>query len=152
VLDIYIDADACPVKDEVYRVARRWNLKVFVVCNSHLNVPKDESIQLVQVDTRDFNAADDWIAERVQADDIVITRDIPLADRCIKKGARVLGPTGRLLDEDSIGSAVATRDLMDQLRGMGAITGGGPPPMEKKDRAHFLAQLHQIIQAVRRDR
>src|SRR2546426_941345 len=124
-LTIYIDADACPVKDEVYRVARRYAMHVAVVANAPLRVPADALIELVV--RRGFGAADDWIAEQAGPGDIVITADIPLAARCLAKAARVLDPKGRALKDTDIGSALATRDLMDELRQSGIVTGGAAP-------------------------
>ncbi len=147
-LHIFIDADACPVKQEVYRVARRYQLDVTLVANSRMRVPNERWITLEVVKDR-FDAADDWIAEHVQPDDIVVTADIPLANRCIKKGGRVIGPTGKPFTEDNIGSAVATRDLLSELRSAGEIT-GGPPPLRKRDRSRFLQQLDNVIQSIRR--
>lgn len=149
-LDIYVDADGCPVKEEIYKVARRYELKVFVVSNRRIHVPLEVGIQGVVVGDA-FDAADDWIADRVGDDDIVVTADLPLAQRCIQAGARVLGPKGQVHDENSIGSALAARELLDQLRQMGEMT-GGPAPMGKQDRSHFLSRLDQMIQAVRRGR
>jgi hypothetical protein len=148
-LHIFVDADACPVKEEVYRVARRCRLEVTVVANSWMRVPDEQGITL-EVVTGGFDAADDWIVEHVQADDIVVTADIPLASRCLKAGARVLGSTGRPFTEDNIGDALATRELLSELRDAGQVT-GGPPPLEKRDRSRFLQELDQVIQAVRRD-
>ena len=145
---IYIDADACPVKDEIYRVAKRYSLRVFVVSNSAMFVPPRSDLGRVVV-KGGLNVADDWIADRVEAGDIVITADIPLADRCISRGARVLGPRGNAFTETSIGEALATRDLLDTLRGSGMI-GGGPPPFGPKDRSKFLAKLDETIQALQR--
>jgi uncharacterized protein YaiI (UPF0178 family) len=147
-LDIYIDADGCPVKEEVYRVADRYQLKVFVVANKPINIPFDARIEMVVVESGP-DIADDWIAEHIGAGDIAITADILLADRCIKKQARVLGTKGIEFTEDNIGSAVADRELMKNLRQFGEIK-GGPAPMEKKDRSLFLGKLDQIIQAIRR--
>lgn len=147
-LDIYVDADGCPVKDEVYKVARRYGLMVYVVSNRRIHVPFEEKLRAVVVgDT--FDAADDWIAERVGTDDLVITADLPLADRCIKAGAAVLGPKGQIHDENSIGAALASRELMDQLRQMGMQT-GGPSPMDPRGRSTFLARLDETIQRIRR--
>ena len=146
--NIFVDADGCPVKDEVYRVARKYELKVHVVSNSYLNVPADPRIERVVVG-RELDAADIWIAEHVGAGDIVVTTDIPLADRCLKRGARVLYARGREFNADSIGTQMATRDLMNDLRLMG-LTTAGPPPAAKKDRSRFLAKLHEIIQALLR--
>lgn len=148
-LHIYVDADACPVKQEVYRVARRYELDVTLVANAWMRTPDDQGITL-EVVQDSFDAADDWIVDRVEADDIVITADIPLASRCMEKGARALGSTGRPFTEDNIGEAVATRDLLAVLRGGGEIT-GGPPPMTKRDRSRFLQALDEIIQAIRRE-
>lgn len=147
---VFVDADACPVKDEVYRVALRYGLNVTLVSNSWLRTPREDWLELVIVDP-ELDAADAWIIEQVVKDDIVITADIPLASECLKKGARVLGPRGRPFTEDSIGSALATRELLSQLRDMGEMS-GGPPPFEKKDRSQFLQALDQMIQAVRRGR
>lgn len=147
-LHIYVDADACPVKQEVYRVANRYRLDVTVVANAWMRVPDERRIAL-EVVKNGFDAADDWIVEHVQAHDIVITADIPLASRCVKKGARVLSPTGRPFTEDNIGEVLATRDLMYDLRATGEIT-GGPPPLKPRDRSRFLQQLDNIIQSVRR--
>jgi uncharacterized protein YaiI (UPF0178 family) len=147
-LHIYIDADACPVKQEVYRVAKRYRLDVTLVTNSWMRVPDERWIAL-EVVGEGFDAADDWIVEQVQPHDIVITADIPLASRCIKEGARVIGTTGKPFTEDNIGSALAIRDLLSELRGAGEIT-GGPPPLQKRDRSRFLQQLDEVIQSLRR--
>ena len=143
---IYIDADGCAVKPEIYKVAARYKLKVLVIANKPLNIPLDENIEMIVV-AGNFDAADDWIADHIQADDIAITADILLADRILKKKARALGPKGKEFTEDSIGSALATRELMANLRHMGQVT-GGPSSMQPKDRSQFLSQLDQIIQAV----
>ncbi|MCB1164155.1 MAG: YaiI/YqxD family protein [Candidatus Krumholzibacteriia bacterium] len=147
-LHIYIDADACPVKDEVYRVAARYGLSVTLVANSWMRTPREDWLRL-EVVAEGADAADDWIVERVEAEDIVITADIPLAARCLKAGARALGTTGRPFTEDNIGHVLATRDLMTELRDAGAKT-SGPPPLRKQDRSLFLQQLDQMIQAIRR--
>ena len=147
-LDIYVDADGCPVKNEVYRVAERYGLQVYLVANAWMRVPSRDYIELVLVDAG-LDVADDWIAEHVAEGDIVVTADIPLADRCIKRGARVLSPRGRVFSEESIGSALATRDLLSYLREVGTIT-GGPAPFEKRDRSQFLQRLDEIIQAIQR--
>ncbi len=149
-MHIFIDADACPVKDEVYRVAQRYSLAVTLVANSWMRVPQNKYIHL-EVVSDGFDAADDWIAEQAERDDIVITADIPLAGRCLKKGARVLGPSGKPFTEDNIGSALATRELLSELRDLGEI-GGGPPPFSKRDRSLFLQQLDQIINAILKKR
>ena len=147
-LHIFIDADACPVKQEVYRVASRFGLDITLVANSWMRVPNERWIALEVVEDG-FDAADDWIVEHVQPHDIVVTADIPLASRCVKEGARVIGPTGKPFTEDNIGQAVATRDLLSELRDAGEIT-GGPPPLKKRDRSRFLQQLDEVIQSIRR--
>ncbi len=147
-LHIFIDADACPVKQEVYRVARRYRLDVTLVTNAWMRVPNERWIALEVVDDG-FDAADDWIVEQVQPQDIVVTADIPLASRCLKQGACVIGPTGKPFTENNIGDAVATRDLLSELRGAGEIT-GGPPPLKKRDRSRFLQKLDDVIQSIRR--
>ena len=146
---IFVDADACPVKEEVYRVARRYELKVVLVANKPLRKPDDENVELVLVEGQ-FNAADDWIADHAGAGDVVVTGDIPLAARCVRGGARVVTPSGRVYTDENIGGALATRDLMTQLRDIGAVTGGGPPPFSKKDRSRFLQRLDEAIQAISR--
>ena len=145
---IYVDADGCPVKNEVYKVARRYGLRVFVVANQRMGTPNMDFIECVVVD-EGFDAADDWIAERVTVTDIVVTSDIPLAARCIEKGARVLNPKGHIFTEANIGDAVANRELASFLREMGEM-GGGPPPFQARDRSEFLGRLDQLIQAVKK--
>ncbi|WP_413582858.1 YaiI/YqxD family protein [Bdellovibrio sp. HCB288] len=147
-LNIYIDADGCPVKEEIYKVAERYQLKVFVVANKYLNIPQSSRIEMV-VASSDFDAADDWIVEHAQKGDIVITADILLAERCIKNQVRAIGTKGIEFTEDSIGGAVATRELMQNLRHMGEVR-GGPAPMDKKDRSKFLSTLDQVIQQLKR--
>ena len=147
-LHIFVDADACPVKQEIFRVAERCKLKVTLVANAWMRVPQNEWIAL-EVVGEGFDAADDRIVEQAEADDIVITADIPLASRCLEKEAKVIGPTGRPFTEDSIGEALATRELLAELRGAQQIT-GGPPPLTKRDRSYFLQQLDNVIQAIRR--
>lgn len=147
-LKIYIDADACPVKNEVFRVADRYELDVTLVSNTWMNTPKSDRIRLKVVDGK-FDAADDWIVNHVQTDDIVISADIPLADQCLEKGARVLGPKGRAFTKDNIGDIMATREIMSLLRDLGTMT-GGPAPFQKKDRSRFLQSLDQMIQAIKR--
>ncbi len=146
-LIIYVDADACPVKQEVYRVARRYAMRVVIAANATLHVPPDPLFELVV--RAGFGIVDDWIAEQVDAGDIVITADIPLAARCIAKSTRVLNAKGRELTDNDIGSVLATRDLMTALRQDGTIT-GGPAPMTPKDRSKFLAKLDEMVNAVRR--
>ena len=147
-LDVFIDADACPVKEEVYRVARRNDLAVRVVSNARMRVPHEGRIELVVV-PGDFDAADDWIVEHVGANDIVISTDIPLAARCLQKGAVVLRPNGSAFTEDNIGDALASRELLSQLRDLGQIS-GGPAPFDKRDRSTFLQRLEDTVQMIRR--
>jgi uncharacterized protein YaiI (UPF0178 family) len=147
---IYVDADACPVKPEIYRVAERYQLKVYVVSNSYMNVPRDPRLELVVV-SDSFDAADNWIAERVGPGDIVVTADIPLADRSLKAGASVIGNTGVPFTTASIGMAMANRELLSNLRAMGEVT-GGPKPMSPRDRSRFLSALDQAVQTLRRNR
>ncbi|MGE0425480.1 MAG: YaiI/YqxD family protein [Reyranellaceae bacterium] len=149
-IEIYVDGDACPVKAEIYRVAARYGLKVFVVANSYFMVPNDPGIERVIVEGS-FDAADDWIATRVQQGDIVVTADIPLADRCLKAGAAVIGNTGVPFTADSIGMALASRALMSDLRAMGEVT-GGPRPMAGRDKSRFLSVLDETIVRLRRTR
>lgn len=145
-IQIYVDADACPVKDEVYRVAERHGLDVHVVSNARLSLPRSPRLHAVVVGGH-FDAADDWIAERASATDIVVTSDIPLAARGLKKGARVLDPKGRVFTEDAIGDALASRELSAFLRDMGEVT-GGPKPYTPKDRSRFLGALENLVQAL----
>ena len=145
---IFVDADACPVKAEVYRVAERYGLKVFVVANSFMNVPREPTIERVIVNDGP-DAADHWIAERAGPSDIVITADIPLAARCVKKGASVIGPTGKPFDDNSIGMAVATRDLMTDMRSAGATT-RGPAPLSRQDISRFLSALDLAVTKLKR--
>ena len=147
-LKIFIDADGCPVKEEVLKVAERYLLPVVLVANKRLQIPIDPRVEM-QVVGGGFDAADDWIVENSQVGDILVTSDILLADRCIKKEVRVLSPKGKEWTEDSIGSAVAGRELMSNLRHMGEMR-GGPSAMEKKDRSQFLATLDLIIQALKK--
>lgn len=142
---LFVDADGCPVKEEIYRVAGRHDLRVTVVSNSRLRVPAADWIETVVVDGG-FDAADDWIVDHAVADDIVVTTDIPLADRSLKKGARVITPTGRVYTEDSIGEAMASRELLSYLREMGTVT-GGPAPFSAKDRSKFLHELDRMIRS-----
>lgn len=145
---IFVDADACPVKPEVYRVAERYALKVFVVANSFMQVPRSDLIERVIVaDGPDI--ADDWIAERSGEADIVITADVPLASRAVRKGATVLSPTGKSFDDNSIGMALATRDLMTDLRSAGATT-RGPKPLTRQDLSRFLSALDLAVTRLKR--
>jgi len=152
-LDLYIDADACPVKDEAYRVALRYELAVIVVSNRRMRVPERGAVSLVVVG-QGSDEADKWIAAHAQPGDIVVTADLPLAARCIDAGARVLTPRGRVFTEESIGAALATRDLMTTLRSAGPgaeeALGGGPPPFQRKDRSAFLSRLDELVNAIRR--
>ena len=147
-LHVYIDADACPVKPEIYRVAKRYELKVTVVSNSWMRVPPEKDIKL-EVVGDGFDEADDWIVDHIESDDIVITADIPLASRCIDGGAQVIGTSGKRFTEEGIGQTLATRDLLAELRGAGEIT-GGPPPLTQRDRSKFLQQLDVVVQSIRR--
>jgi len=146
--EIYVDADGCPVKEEVYRVAGRYRLQVWVVANAWLRVPEAPLLTRVTV-SEGLDRADDWIADRIGPGDIAVTADVPLADRCIKRGARALAPDGRPFTPDSIGAALATRNLMTELRETGEIKGGGRP-FTKQDRSRFLGALDNAIQAIRR--
>jgi len=148
--EIFVDADACPVKEEVYRVAARHGLTTHVVSNGGIRPPSDPLVRMVIV-SEGPDAADDWIAERIGGGDIAITTDIPLAARCIERGARVLRPNGEAITEQSVGMAVANRDLMTHLRETGEIT-GGPRPFAKSDRSRFLNALETMIQAVLRSK
>lgn len=136
------------MKQEVYGVAKRYGLKVTLVSNSWMHTPHADWLELVVVEGQ-FDAVDDWIVERVTENDIVISGDIPLASRCLKKGALVLSPKGRIFTEDNIGEALATRELLSHLRNLGTIT-GGPAPFENRDRSRFLQRLDETIQVVRR--
>jgi len=148
--DIFVDADACPVKAEIYRVAKRNAVRVTLVSNSWMRIPSDDGLVLVVVDGQ-FDAVDDWIVEHVTGDDIVISGDIPLAARCVAKGAAVLDLRGGAFTEDNIGNALASRELLSHLRNLGTIT-GGPAALEKRDRSRFLQRLDETIQAIRRRR
>ena len=145
---IFVDADACPVKPEIYRVAERYGLKVYVVANAFMAVPRSDLIERVIV-AEGPDIADNWIAERAGETDIVITADIPLAGRCVKKGASVIGPTGKPFTEDSIGMALATRDLLTDLRSAGAST-RGPPPLSRQDLSRFLSALDLAVTKLKR--
>jgi uncharacterized protein len=146
-LHIYIDADACPVKQETYRVAQRCGLQVTLVANFCMRIPQYNWLKLVVVDDQ-FDAADDWIVQNVNENDIVISGDILLAARCLKKGALVLGTTGNEFTDSNIGSAVATRELLSELRETGTIM-GGPAQFQNKDRSRFLQSLDRMIQRIR---
>jgi uncharacterized protein YaiI (UPF0178 family) len=148
---ILVDADACPVKDEIFRVAARYGLRVILVSNSPLRVPRNPLFESVVVARGQFDGADDWIVEQATDRDIAVTSDIPLAARCLEKGARALDAKGRVYSPDSIGDALASRELMAHLRAMGDL-GGGPPPFSARDRSTFLQRLDDLIQALRRPR
>jgi hypothetical protein len=144
---IYVDADACPVKAETVKVAERHGLAVVFVANAWMAVPRAPRVR-VQVVSGSFDAADDWIVEQAKPDDIVVTADIPLAARCLKLGARVLGPSGKPFTGDNIGNALATRELMADLRAYGV--GGGPPPFGSKDRSRFLEALELVVREAKK--
>jgi uncharacterized protein YaiI (UPF0178 family) len=145
---IYVDADACPVKDEIYRVAGRHGLPVTVVANGLIRVPRDALIDRVAAGPG-MDAADDWIAARAGTGDIVVTADVPLASRCVKAGATVIAPNGKPFSEDAIGMTLAVRNLMSDLRSAGAVT-GGPPPFSARDRSRFLSALDDAIRRLQR--
>lgn len=147
-MKIFIDADACPVKNETYKVANRYQLLVYVVANQYLNVPMSENIRMEMV-TGAFDAADDWIVEKADLGDIVITSDLLLAGRCVEKGVQVIGPKGNQLDENNIGSALGGRELAEHLRDLGH-QGTGPTAMTQGDRSKFLSKLDHVIQKIKR--
>ena len=145
---IFIDADACPVKEETYKVAARYHLAVFVVSNSFIMTPKSPMIERVVVEAGP-DIADDWIAERAGRTDIVVTNDIPLASRVLASGGQAIGANGRPFTPDTIGSAMAGRAIGEHLRSMGEIT-GGPKPFDSKDRSRFLQALDEAVNKARR--
>jgi len=147
---IYVDADACPVKDEIYRVAIRLGVRVSVVAGNFIRVPQDPLIERVAAGSG-MDAADDWIAERAGPDDVVITADIPLASRCVKLGAEVIAPNGKRFSKASIGMTLAMRNLMTDLRCSGEVT-GGPKSFSPHDRSAFVSALDQTIRRIRRRR
>jgi hypothetical protein len=147
-IEIFVDADACPVKDEIYRVAQRYQARVYIVANSPLRVPRDPSIVPIVVEAGS-DAADDWIAERAHRASIVVTSDIPLASRAIKAGAEALTPTGRRFTDASIGLALATRNLMDHIRSTGDTT-SGPKAFGPRDRSNFLGALDNVMVRLKR--
>ena len=147
---IVVDADACPVKGEVYRVAKRYGLDVLLVAASWIRVPDDERVRLIVVnDALKLDAADDRIVEEIGSGDIAVTDDVHLAARCLEEGARVISPRGRVFSTDSIGGAVSTRDFLARLREAGVET-SGPAPFRKADRSEFLQRLDETVQAIRR--
>jgi len=147
---IYVDADACPVKDEIYRVAIRLGVPVSVVAGNFIRVPQDPLIERIAAGSG-MDAADNWIAERARTGDVVITADIPLASRCVKAGADVIAPNGKPFSEESIGMTLAMRNLMTDLRASGEIT-GGPKSFSPRDRSTFLSTLDQTIRRIQRRR
>jgi len=148
-MQIYVDADACSVKQEVLKVARRHGIQVIFAANSFMRIPEQGDARLQIVEGRDINAVDDWIESQVAANDIVVTADIPLADRCLKKGAQVIDQKGSVFTASNIGNMLAARELMSQLRDAGGQM-GGPPPFSPKDRSKFLHALDRTIQAIKR--
>jgi hypothetical protein len=148
-MEIFVDGDACPVKEETYVVATRYEVRVAVVANSRMRVPRDLGVEMIVVD-QGPDAADDWIAANVRSGDVVVTADIPLAARCLNAGASVLGTHGRVFNEDSIGGQLAVRDLKTNLRESG-IESGGPPPISAKERSRFLSKLDELVQASLRE-
>ncbi|HIF91827.1 MAG: YaiI/YqxD family protein [Myxococcales bacterium] len=146
--EIFVDGDACPVKDEVYAVASRIGLAVIVVANQRINVPHDLGVEMIVVEAGP-DAADDWIAEEIKASDVVVTADIPLAARCLEVGALALGTNGREFTTDSIGGALATREIKAHVRETGVMT-GGPPPLSPRDRSRFSNMLDQVVRRAMR--
>ena len=147
---IFIDADACPVKDEVYKVAARYGLTTTVVSNSFIQIPASPLVERMIVDAGP-DVADDWIAERTQPGDIVVTNDIPLADRVLKAGGAAIAPNGRVFTADSIGALLAQRSIMEHIRSTGEIT-GGPKPFDRNARSAFLQALDEAVNRERRKR
>lgn len=140
---LLVDADSCPVKDEIYKVSLRHQVPVSIVCNSYMQVPENQLVKRVIV-SADFDAADDYIAENAEEVSVVVTADILLAEGCLKAGATVIAPNGKLFTEDSIGTAIATRAILEDLRA-GGEQHGGPPPFTKADRSRFLSRLHDVL-------
>ncbi|MBM4304683.1 MAG: YaiI/YqxD family protein [Deltaproteobacteria bacterium] len=147
-MEIYIDADACPVKESVFKVAQRYGIKVFVVSNHPKLTPKSDSIVSVVVE-KTFDAVDDWISGQIKTNDLVVSNDVLLAERCIKKGALAIDPRGKILDENNIGEAVSMRELLSELRSRGDLT-TGPKAMGKKHQSNFLANLDKVINQLKR--
>ena len=148
-IEIFVDGDACPVKEETYVVATRYEVRVALVANAPMRVPRDLGVEMIVVD-QGPDAADDWIVANVRSGDVVVTADIPLAARCLEAGAFVLGTHGRVFSEDSIGSQLAVRDLKTTLRESG-IESAGPPPISAKERSRFLSKLDELVQASLRE-
>lgn len=148
--DIYVDGDACPVREEVFRVADRLGLGVFVVSNGSRPIRPSgrPNVQMITVAATP-DAADDWIAEQITAADVCVTSDIPLASRCLAKSARAISPNGKVWTADNIGNALAGREVSRHLRELG-LAGGGPAPLSKQDRSRFLSALDTVVQAARR--
>jgi len=144
VIEIFVDADGCPVKDETYVVATRYGVRVTLVANSRMYVPEGFGVELIVVDAGP-DVADDWIVANVRAADVVVTSDLPLAARCLAAGAHVLGANGREFSPDSMGDLLATRELKEHLRGAGVMS-GGPPPLAAKDRSRFQSKLDELVQ------
>ena len=143
-IEIFVDADACPVKEEIYRVAGRYALNVVLVANSRIAYPAGAGVEMVVV-PEGPDLADDWIAAHVRPSDVVVTADIPLAARCLEAGARAVSPHGREFTRDAIGGALAARELNSELRESGVLS-GGPPPIASRDRSRFLSCLDQLVQ------
>ena len=148
-ISIYVDADSSPVKNEVIRVATRYGLKVYFVSNSKMKAPESRLVEMIVVN-EDMDAADNWIVEHISGTDVVVSADVPLASRCIKKGARVLDPKGRIFTEETIGEALSHRDIMTFLRDTTGTMLGKSPPFDKRDRSRFLQRLDDLIQAIKR--
>ena len=148
IIKLFLDGDACPVKAEAYRVAERYHIKTFIVSNSFMRIPNEDFLEAVIVD-QGLNKADDWIAEKADEASIVVTNDVPLADRVVKKGGVAISPSGRLFDAATIGAALATRNLFENLRESGVVT-GGPRPFSGRDRSAFLGALDLAVQRKKR--
>ena len=142
-MTIYVDGDGCSVREETYKVALRYQIKVIVVANHFLNTPNDELIE-IKIVSNDFDSADDWIVDQIGVNDLIVTSDLLLADRCIKKGALVLGPKGKEINEENIGGFLANREFSAHLRQLGDLK-TGPSPMNKNDRSNFLSNLDRLI-------
>ena len=152
-ITIYVDADACPVKREIIQVAERYKLPIVMVSNQWMRLPRSSVVQM-EVVKSGIDKADDWTSDHIGSQDVAITADIPFAARCLEKGARVIGPTGKPFDDDSIGMAFSMRDLNAHLRDTGEIAGeiaGNNPSFQKKDRSRFLNTLENILQAIKRE-
>ena len=146
--EIFVDADACPVKEEIYKVAERHQVPVILVANTFMRIPRDQPVTFIKVEDGP-DVADDHIAEAAHPNSVVVTADILLAQRCLEKGASVIGTNGKPFTDSGIGSAVAMRNLMADLREQGEV-GGGPPPFSKTDRSRFLSSLHETLERLKR--